>query len=264
MVYNVNRYSKNEESNRLELDNISLFSNIKRALRNFLKEVLLNRHKMHDLLEELFAIGSNHKVEELNAVRQKMVEYSKTDNDVLIRDAICFIDAVINLFEVDERKEAYKIMAPVFERLVNKDKWSFYDITLSSLCTVAETFEEAYISTQQALNQIDQYSSEPRYKRLKLSLLRNLCERLLIAKYKDPHYVKQGGEIENIFAEYIEKALDFSETVEDKTLGARLLVHKGIFYKDLHTIDEGMKVLETLHDDALYEMMEEEIKEYLK
>ena len=216
------------------------------------------------LLEELFELDSNTNNKKFVTVREKMVDYLKTHDEILISNAICFIDAVLGYLNKSDDEGAYKICQPIFIRLVDKKRWDFYDICLiAPFCSGADNYEEAYLLTREALYHLENFKDEPGYKKLRWVVCTNLCIRLVKAKYLDKHYDKQHEEIELLFSHYIETSFAYCKDFEDKRLDARAFIYKGIFYGDANFIDRGMKIFKYLKDETSYELYNKEVEKYL-
>jgi hypothetical protein len=126
-----------------------------------------------------------------------------------------------------------------------------------------DNFEEAYLLTQTALKQLDNFVEHSRYSRIKMSLHMNLASRLLEAKYFDPHYIKQSKEIEELFNEQVEPSL--SLCIENNWLDAFAvcLIRKGIFLNSNIEIYAGEKLLHLTNNLELIRLLKKDIEKYL-
>lgn len=215
------------------------------------------------LLESIFLTGGNYKPKELEVIREKLVQYLEKEDDLQIRLAISFVDAVMEYGKSDDIDVACEKAAPIFEKLLGDVEYSFFEIRLlAGVSNYAESFEDALILTRTALEQLEKFCSEPRYLFVKFALCHNLTERLLRAKYCDRHYTNSSNEIEEYFAEFIDKATMLCVELFIYDCQLISVIRKGLFYKDHRLIEGGLKALKDSGNTEILSMMEQQVKKY--
>ena len=216
----------------------------------------------YQLLQDFFDLGGNHKPKELKEARHKMVEYLKTDDDTQIKDTILVIDAMLEIGASSDITATYKIAEPIFERLGNIVEWDFIDIRLFTfIAPCAENFEESYLLVKKSLEQLENFKHEKNYLRIKTASYCNFAGRLLKAKCCDAHYQNQATEIDNLFAEYIDKAIVLCVENNFPLWAAVALIRKGLYYNRQDLINKGLDTIKAANEDELYRLMEKEIKD---
>ena len=220
--------------------------------------------KKYQLLEEFFDIGGNHEPDKAKAVEVKLHEYiNNNGDDPQISDAL----RILQMFEVErdynDFEKSCQVTAPVLERLVNADKWDIYDITMfSKVVGYAETYEKACALAEEALEKIEEYSSEKRYIDIKLTIHMHIMTRLLRTKYFDLENIDASEKLKNLFSKHTNAALPMCKGRKLITHKAAIMIRKGMFYRDDNLINEGFKLLVDNGEIEVYKMLQHDARQY--
>jgi len=229
------------------------------------------RPELIEMLEQLFAIGGNQDTIKYIKIRKKLVAFLKTEdflvdykpdeNLLVARDAIHFIDANIIYAKSSNIMEAGNVLKPFFERLLQLDKWNFYELTfLISLIHFNESVEQALKLNSKATHAIRRFGASGNVVFLKSSLSCNMCCRLLSAKFFDKdinidlinmEFHKWYHELESLVRDNDKLALDF--------LVAK--IRKAVFNTEVTEIDELLKELKKKYK-KVYDLIISEVDFY--
>lgn len=112
------------------------------------------KNNLIESLEKLFALGNNHDTTRLLEIRREFINFLKEDDQLLIphadenivlaKDAVAFIDAQILDATTSNKTEAGNHLKPFFERLMNSEEWSYYELrTLGGSLSLTSNVEQS-------------------------------------------------------------------------------------------------------------------------
>jgi len=220
------------------------------------------------LIDEVFAIGSNASLWDIREAQAKIARYQQwRSKDPQLDDLFRMLEIFAIENEYGDYDASYKIAKPMFERLLKTDNWDFCDICLfAALCDCHLCgFEQLNSQVEIGLQRLERYSHKERYQKVKLALHMNLTFRLNRLSHIDDEVrydLATFKRFETIFLRHIDAALEISETEGLFMPKAHALVRKGSFYKNEDLIKEGFELLKLIGDDRLYRILEKELKEY--
>ncbi|MCL2574536.1 MAG: helix-turn-helix domain-containing protein [Defluviitaleaceae bacterium] len=222
----------------------------------------------YQLLDEIFKLANNHDVTKIKKMEDKLSVYLETNSsDAQIEDGLRMLKA----FSVENKDNDFDIsqelVAPIFERLADTDKWDFYDIKLiSAVLGGASTAEQAYNFSKKTLKELKAYSDDKLYKNVKLSIYMNTLSRLLRAKYFDSDNLIPSNELAIKFSDYHRAIMDMCSSVGAKLnmYKAIATIRRGFFYSDADIQKQGFDMLEACGSsaDEVYRMMKADAEQF--
>ena len=239
-----------------------------RGAKKMLKSELVER------LEELFAIGGNHDTVKSIEMRHKFKgflsqdEYLLGDHDRdnenvrIARDTIRFIDANNTYANTSCVVEASKHLNPFFDRLLQQEKWNYYELLFFvGSSHVTESVEQAIRLGLEAIIKSVEFYNKDRIGILEGHLSCNTCARILYAKYFDEDADKKyflSGEFQNWFERLRRLARDHKE-LEVQSLVTK--IRHALFERN--ETAKYMKELEENHDKKIVDSIEREVQFYM-
>jgi hypothetical protein len=215
----------------------------------------------YELIEKMSKLGGNYKPHELRKIKGDMQAFLAIEDCELLRDYVCCINAILEYTSTGDNTAAYKIAKPIFDKLADMESWSFYYIMLALIVfTFADNFEETYLLTKKALEEVENFKDNPKYLPTKMCLNLNLSRRLVEAKFADPHYMEQPHEIEDIFAEAIENAIAICKELENDLMLSMANIRNYLFHEKYELVDNDLDEIKAAGQDVLYTLMLEEVK----
>ena len=219
------------------------------------------------MLDEVFSIGGNHKLEECKKTEINLVNYlKKNGNDPQVEDALSIIRIGIDDYENSNFETNRKLAAPIFERLLSIEAWDFYDIRILAIVVdYVETYERSCILTDIALNKLEEHAHENKYLHVKLIFHANVMLRLIRALYFETDglntrktYIK----LRDIFYAHFTAIKYICERGNFPVFYEVATIRRGIFYREDMFINEGLEALKKLDKPEIYRMLEDEVAEY--
>jgi len=220
-----------------------------------------------DLLNELLDLGGNHRPEASKVLEPKLVEYIKNvEADPQIEDAL----RILQMYKVEyfdnDLKTGCRLVAPVFERLMNMEEWGIYDILLAAIVVGhAKTYKHTYSFAEDILERLEKYSGERWYVGTQLAIHVNVVLRLVNAKYFDlenSDALEELGELEDMFLKHTNAGLALCKGRKYVIQKAMFVVRKGLFYKDDDRVNEAFRLLSDNGELEMYRVMRHEIRQY--
>ena len=219
------------------------------------------------LLDEVLAIGGNHKLSECEEAEAKILDYlKKNEDDPQVKDVLSIIRMGIIEHEYSDFESCSKLSAPIFERLLNKESWDFYDIRiLAIVIDYAETYERSCVLTDIALASLEKYSHEKKYLHVKLIFHSNTMLRLIRALYFETDGLnarKTYTKLRDIFYTHYNAIKDICGKGNFPVFYEVASIRKGIFYRSDALISKGLETLKELEKPEIYRMLENEVAQY--
>lgn len=152
--------------------------------------------RLTKIVEEVFAIGGNHQPAKDMELREKLIDFLKEEDHLILsdddenirlaKDVIHFIDADRLLAKTMNNKEAYHHVKPFLERLLISDSWHYDELRLLiSSINFTENIEQAINLAAKAEERIFEFKRFRSTDILDGYLALNMCARILNAKYFD-------------------------------------------------------------------------------
>ena len=218
----------------------------------------------YQLLDEFFSIGGNHRMEESKKVGDKLRNYLENNSeDLQVRDTLIILET----FELESKFNDFnlcrQLAVPILDRLSNTNEWDFYDIRiLTCVADYANTIEQADALATAAIKRLGDYSHEERSTRIKLSISLNMTMGLLRAKFSDSDSAIPSNELGELFSKYINLATALCDEAGNIVRKAKILVRKGIFYRDATLVNEGFNLLKQNDEYDAYRQLKDEVREH--
>ena len=117
----------------------------------------------YELLDELFALGGNYRLEESKKIETKLRNYMKANDsgeeDLQIRDALIVLKTAIIGNMHNDMETCCLLSVPIFDRLGSLSVWDFYDIRiLTCVIHYANSYEQTDSMASIALEKLEEYS----------------------------------------------------------------------------------------------------------
>ncbi|MCL2611008.1 MAG: helix-turn-helix domain-containing protein [Defluviitaleaceae bacterium] len=224
----------------------------------------------NDLLDKFFSINDNNKKSEIKRLQKMLIRFQEQYGfDAQIDNALLVLKISLVENKNSDLSEAIAIVAPIFKRLENIERWDLNDIAfLAIIIGHAKNYTQTLELVEKALTSLDQYKKSNVYKDLKISIYVNATYRLLKSKYTEIDYTNENTEFDILdekLSDYLKTGLELCEESEDhihnfihKNI---LLIRKGLFEKDTELIEKCLKVLKK-EEKEVYRMLREEVNEY--
>jgi len=235
----------------------------------------MSKSRRDELMDKVFSLGGNHNLDEIQKLKEEILDYLKENIlDEQVRDVFRIVEIMEEEANGADFELLCKIAEPMLDRIIDLDEWDIRDIELLSLgVAYAITHEQAVLLFNQALRELEKYENYENYENyekyimtIKSSFFINLLPRLGRAKFNikgTPAILgPQGFEINMLFKEIYEDAIDFFEKNNLHLHRSVAIVRKGIFYDDKVFIKLGLSLLKEDGEDAVYNMMLKEIEYY--
>lgn len=227
------------------------------------------------ITNELFAIGGNHNIPKLIAVRNKLLEFIKIneyflteggeldENFIIAKDTIRLIDASNIYANTNNSRDAYHQMKPFFER-VKRDftELNYYDIELI-VCSIEYTksAEEAHEIATKALKKLVDFRDSRNTNMLEGALAVNVCACLLRAKYSNYDSEIDLTETFDTWFSRLERLVEKAKRLEYPFLLTQ--VRQAIFYKNQEQINACYEQLKASCDEDIISLISNEIEFYI-
>jgi len=158
--------------------------------------------RLTDIVLELFEVGFNHDPKHDKAIKEKLVDFLKEEDNILAldsdvnvrlaRDAAHFAIADRIYAETTNSKEAYHYMESFLKRMMETAPadWHYYDlkIVISSIHFTKDV-EQAIVLAKKADERIIGFQIARLTHNLEGALAANMCARVLNAKYCDDEVI---------------------------------------------------------------------------
>ena len=219
----------------------------------------------HQLLDEMFAIGSNSDLEKMSAVKEKLLDYIKTNKkDSQIEYGILMLDAYAEQTQSNDFEVAKEITRPIFERLSDPDEWDYYDIRILSavLSKAIGSFDEVNELVNNLLEAFKKHSSGEKYIRHKLVIHMNILTFFIRVKYFESDNLIPSCELENAFNEHFNETIKICGLSKFPIHLAAAMIRKGFFYQDDYLITEGFNRLDKAGEYKVYELFKKDAEEF--
>jgi len=232
----------------------------------------MSKSRRDELMDKVFSLGGNHNLDEIQKLKEEILDYLKENIlDEQVRDVLRFLE----IYEEEANEADFellcKIAEPMLDRIIDLDEWDIRDIELLSLgVAYAMTHEQAVLLFNQALRELEKYENHENYDKYIMTitawLFSNVLPRLIRAVFNikgTPAILgPQGFEINMLFKEIYENAIDFFEKNNLHLHRSVAIVRKGIFYDDKVFIKLGLSLLKEDGENEVYNMMLKEIEYY--
>jgi hypothetical protein len=230
------------------------------AESKILNELLIDIN-IYKKLDVLFEIGGNYKIQELNKCKLLFEDYSKTDSDPLIQEAIGIISAQINYALTSDLSISRKFVQATWDRISAKDRWNFYDIRmLTTVLFFANDIEDLIIHAKEALYQLEKYKTYDLYLSLKKDITFNASSILLDSKFLDSSYRKDYAD--RFLLEFINTSLTLCAELKDDISFNIMKIRKGIVLMDHTLISSGLDYLKLANETTIYRMVNDDLERY--
>lgn len=213
------------------------------------------------IIENIFKIGGNHKIVELNECKRQLEICSETDNSQIIRDGIEVINAMVTYSLTGDVSLAREYVSSMWDRLSNKKELEFDEIRMLNIALFyIEDMDEAIVVARRCLDELEKYKSNNRCCWYKTAINLNMSCTLLESKLDDNNYKSKVHD--EIFLEFINKALKISKENDIYIAFNVAIIRKGIFLNDNILIYSGLEYLTLKGEEELYKMMKDTIKRH--
>jgi len=229
------------------------------------------KSELIEILEELFAIGGNHDILKALELRRKLKVFlnhdeqllgdQNSENVVIAKDAIRFIDANNTYANTSSVVEAGRHLNSFFDRLLNQEKWNRYELKIfigSSHLT--KDVEQAIRLGVEAIIKFVEFYDDSRTGVLEGLLSCNICSRILHAKYFDD--VDEKYFLSSEFKKWFSRLRHLAQEHEELELSNLVTkVRYALFEKNDVWIIEHMQELEN-YDKKIVDLINREIHFY--
>lgn len=227
------------------------------------------------IIEEVFESGWNHDPECDQAVRNKLIDFLREEDHLLLpfdeenlmlaRNAIRFMDADRIYAKTTKSKEAYIHAKALLDHLMvlEASDWNHYELNFAiSSVHFTETMEQSIELAEKARKSIVQFKLKKNTDMLEGYLALNMCARILNAKYFDKHHPIE------LLSEF-KRGLNSLEYLADlnSDLELPLLITKirwKIFNRDESDIFTLCEQLLPHYDERIGKMIRSEVDFYLE
>jgi len=221
--------------------------------------------KLIQILEELFAIGGNHDIAKTALIRQKLTDFmvdnnlflkDQDKNFIMVKDTIRFIDAHTNLATTTDRDKASVCLKPFFRRLyiILPEDWNYYELKfLINSLHLVEDIKQALRLGYKSLTIVSKFKDLDNSGALESSIICNVCNRILYAKYFDNHVhdkIDLAQEFNKWFEEF-ERLAKKSSKIELDFLVTK--IRKALFFRDRQLVGELLNELKTRYDEKVFD-----------
>ena len=214
-----------------------------------------------DLIREFFDISHSYMRDEYKKILSKFEAYNETHDDRDIRHLSLVAKAYILYDESHYNDELYEIVDPIFEYLTELDNWTVLDLKIySMIIQIAETYEEAALLKEKAMEEIKKFKPSELPKKLIIGIHINLLGKILEAYFFDLTY-RQTSELELLFKENFEVAYKIAKKNNYKDMLAYILISKGLLEDIDELINSGLN-LSKEYSDKLYEYLEKYVERF--
>ena len=210
------------------------------------------------LLDKVFAVDGSFSFEQMKGLKNELLNYvEEGDEDHQIEELLLVIEKNIAWSEGEEFEPCCQIVRPAIERLLEQEKWDFYDIRLcAAVLGHAETFEVSHGLAERALEGLSQRAArkEPKGLRTKLIVYTNAALRFLRARYFEVADITP--ELLAMFLDYTESAAEVSEEMGRGTHRSVIKVMEGLFYQNDSFVNGGFNELREAKEYDCYRMLQ--------
>jgi len=230
--------------------------------------------KVIELLQDLFAAGSNHDIEKNILIRTKLVNFM-TDNNlflkdqnknfIMIKDAIRFIDAHTILATTTNQNEAGICLKPFFRRLyvILPENWNYYELKfLIGSLHLVEDIKQALRLGYKSLTVVSKFENAENKGVFESAIICNVCNRILYAKYFD-NTVNDKINLTLEFDSWFEKLENMPK--KDSEIEFHFLltkIKKALFFQNRQLVGELLGELQTEYDEKIFDVVNKEVITY--
>ena len=232
------------------------------------------KQELVDTLEELFALGGNQDLIRLTEVRSKLVYFlSQTEqllgcqdneNVVIAKDVVRFCDANVVYADTTNRAKANKHIQPFFDRLLQLDSWSSYELKiLTSSVEYIENVDQLREFSHRVILEFSMFENPEHTKypdELKGYFALNMCSRLLYAKFFD-------DADDEFLVPFMTWAFELEELSERNNELAEISlvtqVRRAVFHQSPLDMSKLLIQLKNDYDAKVYAAIEKEVGFYL-
>jgi len=226
-----------------------------------------------NLLKEFSSLGGNYKnIDKAEKLKKDIEKYHKEDGkeDIQLLDILKILKAYEAENQKVDFKEIYKLVLPVFNRLMNLPvtSWDIGDIRISQLVLMwVQSFEEAEKLCSLTLAALNKYVDEVPTVRISFFIHINMLSRILKAKFLEIDHLKEPKRLNNaksLFKAHLNNVLSISERKGDelKKFETFALLRAGIFDEDSEFLTQNLELLEKMKDRPLYNVAKDEVRRY--
>ena len=209
-----------------------------------------------ELLTEFFSLKFNDSTLYREAVEKKLKKFTKKYGyDQHISDALKVDKMFLMLNSAKYFDEAAEVVAPIVERLLNKDIWDNLDVTFAHV-VVSST--KTYEQSIELVNRIFKY--EGILENIKLATLFNASYRILKAKFTENVNFEI---LAKIFNNYVDQGLQLAEQNNDTFINVAypkiFLMRKSLFEEENEKAEMHLEGLKS--DDITFFQLRDEFEE---
>jgi hypothetical protein len=224
------------------------------------------------ILEKLFALGGNHDTTRLLEMRDDFLDFLREEdqlfmshshkNITLAKDAVYFIDAHNTYAITTSRVEAGRQMKHIFERLINAQKWNYYELKfLIGSLHFTDSVKHSLLLANKSLEILRDFKADPRSDYLAGLVAFNTISRILHAKFFDDHH---GVNLEEAFAQWFFKLeLQIPNNDELQMHFKIAEIKQAVFRQNIQAINQHMKEFETNYDEKMLKLITSEVNFYI-
>jgi len=231
------------------------------------KDMVVNK-----ISRDVFKLRGNHDIGKTMFIRARICKYKKQQQEVgfPIHPHIEEMDLILRMYlsEIidNDFEKACDIVAPIFERLGNKEIWSFFDIRLlARIIDYAGDYKQVDKYAQDALEELEHHDTEDLYPSVMRSLYINATANFMRVKHGGINSVlpsEEVHELDELFARYSNTVLHLCRDENLIVTEAVVDIRRAIYYKDKDLAEKAFAVLEEAGKGELYVLMHDEATTY--
>ena len=143
-----------------------------------------------EILQAFFSTTSKVDTHIVQSVKKEILfylEHTFGELEPLVSDVF----RLVNLYQMENTNtvnfyDGCRLVAPIFERLTKKEKWSLYEIrVLATALSNHYSYQSACLLADRLLEQLEAYRDEPNYIKTKIAICYNVMTSILHTKFED-------------------------------------------------------------------------------